>query len=320
VLKKDGVISGISPLVRITTSHLGFSFRRLEFVGHEWDYNDLVLGDDPEGQIEAIVYYLAHTESQWDLIELRNLREADDAVARLAEAVARQRLPHRAFFEAERCPFLRLDGPWTEMLARFSPATRHGFRNRQARLVRMASDGLRLRIVDNPHQALGLLDRMIAVEAQKHVNGKPSLPFIGRYSDVFESLFESLGPKGWLSVAVMEINDRLIAWNLFFRCGRKLWGYLTAYDHCYAGLSPGTMLLPAIIEDGYAHGFDELDFLTGEESYKLRWMSGFHYTCRFLIHNRRVSSQLCSSVYSALRPGPPVGGPWAPRVPQTHAI
>lgn len=41
VLRRDGAVVGISPLVCLVSSRFGFTVRRLEFVGRQWDYNDL---------------------------------------------------------------------------------------------------------------------------------------------------------------------------------------------------------------------------------------------------------------------------------------
>ncbi|MGB7547414.1 MAG: GNAT family N-acetyltransferase [Terracidiphilus sp.] len=257
----------------------------------EWDYNDLVLGDDVAGQTEAVMDFLSHSAKKWDLIDLRDLRDAGNAITHIESALKRAGLPYRLLREEERCPFMPIDGPWSEILGRRSSATRHTFRNRQSRLNKMTGEGLRVRILDDPHKEPGLLEKMIALEAQKHVGGKPSPPFLGVHSEVFASLFDSLGPKGWLCVAMMELDDRLLAWHLLFRCGGKLWGYLTAYDHDFSHLSPGSMLVPAIVDYGFAHGYTEYDFLSGEEPYKMQWATGFHHTYRLLIWNRRWISR-----------------------------
>ena len=55
VLKRNGTVCGISPLIRMVSWRYGFPLRRLHFVAREWDYNDLVLGDDIVGQTEAVV-------------------------------------------------------------------------------------------------------------------------------------------------------------------------------------------------------------------------------------------------------------------------
>jgi len=165
----------------------------------------------------------------------------------------------------------------------------------------MASEGLRVRVIHDPHTEPELLEKMIAVEAQKEVGGKRSVPLIGCNTDVFASLFATLGPLGWLRVAVMELGDRLIGWELIFHCGSKLWSYQGAYDREFSRLSPGTMLLPTVIDYGRTHGCTEYDFLGGEETYKLKWATDLHQTYRLLIWNRRWMSEFFAWTYLKFR-------------------
>jgi CelD/BcsL family acetyltransferase involved in cellulose biosynthesis len=130
----------------------------------------------------------------------------------------------------------------------------------------------------------------MALESQKRIGGTSMPPFISRYPEVFETLFGTLGPRGWIYVALMELRGQPLAFQLGFRCGKKLWFYQTAYDHAFARLSPGTMLIPAVLDYGFARGYDEYDFLTGDESYKATWCSDSHETFRVEIWNGRVTS------------------------------
>jgi CelD/BcsL family acetyltransferase involved in cellulose biosynthesis len=298
-VKRDGIITGIAPLSCAVTSRYGMELRRLQFLArdHEWDYNDLVVGDDVPGQTAALVDFLCRTKSDWELIDLQDLRDAGGALEHFRTVLTKSGLPHLVVPAEERCPYMPIDGTWAEMLGRRSSVTRHSFRNRQSRLNRLTGGELRIRILDDPQNESGLLDRMIALEMQKQVGGRISIPFLGQHAGVFVSLFDKLGPKGWLCVAVMEWNDRLLSWHLLFRCGKRLWGYLTAYDHEFARLSPGTMMIPAIVDHGFAQGCTEYDFLSGEEPYKMQWATGFHHRYRVLIWNERPKSRLYAAAY-----------------------
>ena len=302
VLRKDGAVAGISPLVRTVSSRFGFTVRRLEFVGREWDYNDLVVGDGSAGQVEAVLAFLARTSDQWDIADLRDLREAGNAIEQIERALSSAGLPYRIGPEHERCPYMPIDAPWAEMVARRSASTRRAFRNQQARLDRLTAEGLRVRIIENPREEPGLLERLVALEAQKQVSGQLSPPFLCKYPEVFRSLFDTLGPQGWFVIALMDLGERPLAWHLLFRCGQKLWGYLTAYDHQFAHLSPGTMLIPAIVDYGFAHGFREYDFCNGEEPYKMRFCSDSRQVHRLQIWNRRWVSRMRRCVYFDVRP------------------
>lgn len=289
ILRRDGVVSGIVPLVASVSSKFGLSLCRLHFASHdhEWDYNDLVLGDDVLGQTAALAQYLRREARAWDLIDLCELRDTG-AIPHIEIALQEAGLSYRTFPEKVRCPYMPIECSWEETMAKHSRSIRREFR----RFMEKTREGFRMRVVEDPSREPELLERMIAVEAQKHVGGKLSVPFLGRYAELFRSLFETLGPKGWISVVVMEFGDRLIAWQLLYRCGKKLWGYLTAYDHAFGDLSPGTILVSAAIDHAFANGFDEFDFLKGEENYKMRWATDFHRTYRMVIWNRRWTSRV----------------------------
>ena len=302
VLKRDGVVRGISPLIQRSSSRFGLVGRKLEFVGLEADYNDFVLGSDREGQVSAIVNFLAETQEQWDVVEMRDLRETGDVLAAIEEALSRARLIYKVVPEVERCPFLSIDRPWAAMVERFSKDERHRFRNQQKQLDGLRSEGLRIRIIEDPQNEALLLDKMIALESQKRVEGKLSVPFVGKYPEVFQTLFDTLGPCGWIYVALMEWGDRPIAWLMGFRCGKLMWDFLGAYDHNYARLSPGTMLVPALLDYGYSHGCNEYDFLRGEEPHKARWSTGVHQSYWLRIWSRTWTSRAHAFYHLDLKP------------------
>ena len=300
VLRRNGVVCGIAPLTCAEISKFGVRLRRLQFAGrnHEWDYNDLLVGGDLDGKTDALAEYLSRTMSDWDLLDLMNIRDTDNAAARIQSAVSCTGLHCILLPTEERCPYMPIDSGWDKMLSRRSSATRHSLRNREAKLRRITRDGLRVRILDEPHTEPHLLERMVALESQKRSGGLLSVPFLGDHTEVFESVLSGLGPKGWLRVALLEWGDRLLSWHLLFRCGNRLWGYMTAYDHEFGRLSPGGMLIPAIIDYGFAHGFTEYDFLSGEETYKMHWAKGFHQRSRILIWNDRLKSRAYSAYMS----------------------
>ena len=301
VFKREGAIAGIAPLIYRETSRCGLTVRKLEFVGREADYNDLVVGDDPAGQSQALVQFLAQGQTEWDVAEFWDLRDAVNTQALTASALGEAGLAHRILPEGYRCPYLPIDGPWSEIVSGFSRAARHTLRKQQRRLERMGAQGLRVRLIENPHAESGLVPKLVAVESQKLVHGEPSPPVLGKYPEVYQTLFDTLGPRGWLLVALMELEERPLAWQIWFRCGKKIWGFLTAYDHAFSHLSPGTMLIPAVLDYGFAHGFEECDFLRGDEAYKMRWTTRFHQTHRLLIWRRRWGSRARAFVYLDLK-------------------
>jgi len=300
VMRRDGIIAGISPLICRTASRYGLAIRKMEFVEGEAAYHDVVLGDEPALQTAMVVDYLAQFEGQWDLVDLRSVRETGNVASSIKAALARTRLSYRILPE-QPCPYFALDAPLPVMLRRLSPHTRHSVRNQLNRLRRMSGEGLRIRIIENPQDEPGLLEKLIALESRKRVAGKLVAPFLARYPEVFKSLFSRLGPRGWVYAALMELRELVIAWALILRCGKKLWGYHRAFNPSFSRLSAGTMLDTALIDYGFSHGYEEYDFLYGQEPYKMRWNTGCHERFRLVIWSQRWASQAKSFIYLDLR-------------------
>ena len=296
ILKDADAVVGISPLIYRTVSRFGFTVRKIEFLESPADYNDLLLGDGRPEHFKAFIQYLEETQTDWDIVDLRSLRDTGTATATLKEALSASTLLHRTLPEAL-CPYLPIDSDASTMIGRLSPSARRTLRNQQHRLDRMSSQGLRVRIIERPEFEPSLLENFIALEKQKRIEGKPVPPLFARDPDVFRYLFETLGPRGWLYAALMELRDRVIAFQLGFRCGDALWDFSKAYDSAHSHLSPGTMLVPAVLDYGFSNGYREYDFLRGEEPYKTRWSTGSHPTSRVIIWNRRSISRLRAWIY-----------------------
>ena len=295
VLRQGQEVMGISPFVLRTCSRFGFVVRKIEFVGNQADYHDFVLGGDAAGQIEAVAGFLAQTSDEWDLVELTDLREAGGQIPRIESALARAKLLYRILPEQMGCPYLPLEAA-PSMLMNNLPG--HVRRTLRKRMERASMEGLRVRIIENPHQEPGLLEELIDLEYKKHNSAGP---FIGKYPDVFRSLLDALGPRGWLYVALLERDNDPVAFQLGFRCGNRLWDFSKAYDRSFSRFAPGTILVHAILDYGCSRGYEEYDFLRGEEPYKMVWSTGCHRSFRLLIWNRRWVSRARRFVYCDLK-------------------
>jgi CelD/BcsL family acetyltransferase involved in cellulose biosynthesis len=306
VLRRDGAVAGISPLIRRTVSRFGLVVRKVEFLESPADYNDMLLGDDPARQIQEVINYLRQIQDQWDIVDLRYLRDVGHTMALIESALSKTDLMYRIMPEA-RCPYLPIDANWPQILNQLSSTGRrpamglHTLRKKQHRLERMNAQGLRVRIIEDPQNDPGLLDKLITLENQKRIRGESVRPFFAQYPEVFQSLFETLGPRDLMFVGLMELGDRPLACQLGFRCGKKLWAFFKAHDHSFTRFSPGTMLFLAILEYGFSNSYQEYDSLRGEYTHKLTWSIGSHETFRLAIWNRRWTSRIRALLYLDFR-------------------
>jgi CelD/BcsL family acetyltransferase involved in cellulose biosynthesis len=293
ILKEDEAVAGLCPLTLRRVSRFGFEVRKLEFAAVFADYNDLLLGDNPAGLTNAVVDYLEKTSECWDILDLRDLRDTGEEMTLLEGALSRASLPYLISPEQDRCPYMPIEGDAACMMTRLSGRRRKHLR-RQRELA--SAEGLNIRIIESPQDEPLLLKTLIELERGKHLH-RSWAAFVGAYPEVFQSLFNTLGRRGWLYVALLEMRGKPIAFQLGFRCGRELWDYTKAYDGSFSRFAPGTLLLPAMLDYGFEHGYNEYDFLRGEEPYKLVWSTGCHRRLRLLVWNRRRISRLRKFVY-----------------------
>lgn len=296
VFKNGNSVVGISPLIRRLSARF-FRVRKLEFVTIHSDYNDVTLGTDPASMAGAVAEFLAQTTDQWDVVDLRDLRDTGTEAATLEQVLSRAGLLYSIIPEPDRCPYLPITGDAANCMSGLSGHVRRTLRKR---MERAEAEGLRTRIIEHPEQKIGLLDTLVGLDWQKHLH-RLSPTFIGTYPEVFESLFCTLGPRGWLYVALLEQGDDPVAFQIGFRRGKKLWDYSKAYDRSFSKFAPGILLTLSLVDYGFTHGFDEYDFLRGEEAYKTLWSTGYHQQFRVLIWNRRWLSRVRKWLYSDLR-------------------
>ena len=295
-LKHNGTTVGLAPLVR-RTSRRFFRMRKLGFVTHHSDYNDLLLGSRAEEHWSAFAEFLARKSEDWEFADFRELRNTDEGTKPLELALRQAGLFFRVFSEDEGCPFLKIQGGAAESMKRLSGHVRRTLRRR---MERAQADGLTVCIIERPDLEPGLIDALSSLDIKKQAH-RESPTFFAAHPDAFRDLFAYFGPKNGMYVALLKKEKQPVAFQLGFRCGSKLWDYTKAYDRSFSRYAPGTLLLPALLDYCAEHGFEEYDFLRGEEEYKLLWSSGVHRRSRVVVWNRRWASRVSAALFLRYR-------------------
>ena len=83
-----------------------------------------------------------------------------------------------------------------------------------------------------------------------------------------------LAARGWLRLYVLHAGGAAIAAVYGIEVGRRFYYYQSGYDPAWAPRSPGLVLVGRTVEDAYARGLTDYDFLRGSEPYKLEWACG----------------------------------------------
>ncbi len=76
---------------------------------------------------------------------------------------------------------------------------------------------------------------------------------------------------GALRLEVLRVDGIVVAAIMALLAPGRILFYLSGYDAAHSYISPGTLLLGAMLEDAAAEGRIEAHFLRGRESYKYAW-------------------------------------------------
>jgi hypothetical protein len=94
------------------------------------------------------------------------------------------------------------------------------------------------------------------------------------FGEFVEGLATRLANQGWLRLAILYIGEQPAAAQFWFVAQGKASIFKLAYDEAWRRYSPGSILISYLME----HVIDidkvqEIDFLTGNDAYKMDWMS-----------------------------------------------
>ncbi len=87
-------------------------------------------------------------------------------------------------------------------------------------------------------------------------------------------LFREMLDRGLIAVSTLRGGDTLLAVHIGAIWDGRLYWWVPSYDAEHGRLGPGRVLLETMLEDSYARGHREFDFLLGDEEYK--WWYSTH--------------------------------------------
>jgi hypothetical protein len=218
------------------------------------------------GQQDVILSCLAEGLSQMDLpsIRLEPIDSYDDNIIRLRqcmESCGFQSYPYFRFYNWMH----PLNGQSFDQYMAERPANLRNTINRKRRKFERdyAYD---IRLFKHEDIDRALLDYQVIYKSSWKANEL--------YSDFTPSLVRCLSELGWLRLAILYIQDKPVATQIWFVVHGKASIYRLAYDECWKSYSPGSILTQYLMR--YVIDTDkvsEVDFLTGNERYKQDWMS-----------------------------------------------
>jgi CelD/BcsL family acetyltransferase involved in cellulose biosynthesis len=174
------------------------------------------------------------------------------------------------------CPGFALRGTFEAHLARVPRRETYG------RRVRWLSrqPGFLLDVATTPAEAPAALEDLLRLHRLRWAadGGSSGIPQ-GAVEDFHREVAPRLAARGWLRLYRLHVGGAAIAAVYGIEVGRRFFYYQSGYDPEWSARSPGLVLVGRTIEDAYARGLADYDFLRGTEPYKLEWASDRRETC-----------------------------------------
>lgn len=280
VVKSGDRLIGIAPLMLFRTRYYGAPIRLLSLIANDHTNRcDLIVTERARECVHAVVDFVREMSSRWDMIELDFVPEESPTVPAVSERAQQVGLV-AGTKPSYRSPFIPLRGTWEEFYGRLDGRFRRNMRNREKRLAALGE----VAYEQEPVSLSGFLEEMFVVGelswkgAEQTAIG--STPELRRF---YSRLAELTHPKGWLSVHLLRVSGRPIAFHYSLRSNGAVCLLKTEFDTSYNAYSPGHQIQKRVLQACYANGVQEFDFLGPNMTWKQEWSDQVRGHVRLLL-------------------------------------
>jgi CelD/BcsL family acetyltransferase involved in cellulose biosynthesis len=265
-VRKNGKLIAVAPFIFYERySNHGQRERVLGLMGGGVsDYLDILI--DPGHIQEAMAALwdkIYAVESRWDVVEFTDLAPSS-CLLPTADWLLKSAVQKHDY-----CSFISLPTKSENLKCVIPPHKWENVRNARNRLQRAGGGTIEIANENTLDAALdGLFQLHRARWAQE------CLPGVLREESVrnfHRRIAPALLKKDVLRLHTLRVNGSCIASAYSFFEGEQTLCYLHGYDPQYAHLSPGTLIIAAVIEDAMRAEKKAVNFLRGQEEYKKSW-------------------------------------------------
>jgi CelD/BcsL family acetyltransferase involved in cellulose biosynthesis len=245
----------------------------------------------------AMAQAIARAIPKWDHLDLEDLPCGSATVAALRGALLPRAV--RAVVEPRFvCPSFALRGTFAEHLIRFS--RRETYLRRRRWLERQP--GYRVGVTESPADAPEAMDDFLRLHRMRWdpEGGSEGIPH-GPVEDFHRDLAPLMARQGWLRLYRLFVGDRSVAAVYGFELSGRFYYYQSGMDPAWSARSPGLVLLGKTVEDAYARGLSDYDFLRGAEPHKLDWASDRRETCALRLRAPGLRSEAGAAAEEVFR-------------------
>jgi CelD/BcsL family acetyltransferase involved in cellulose biosynthesis len=285
LLKKDGRIIGIVPLMYAQKKMNLVSLGMIEFIGVGLaDYSDLILTEEEEDCINAIFDFLERLHLEWDVMDLRHIPGNSDT-ANMIQRVGRKR-GYPIVRKETICQYVPLDRSWEEYYRTLSAKMRKNLSSslRKCNTICMKHIEDAKDLKDSMQDFFNIYAKWLG---QRH-DDVPLDNLDGFLIDLAYAFLE----RGWLNLSFILLDKRPISSHFSFIYDNVFYSYQTPWDESYSNYDIGNLHNMFLLEYSMKNGLKKFDFLRGDEPYKARWKTLRQNNVRILLLRKTIKGRL----------------------------
>lgn len=271
LMVKDGdEVLGLAPLMLSRRRFYGLPLRCLGFVYNSHTPRcDFIVARRADEVCRAIWNYIRAQKDRWRVLELCQLPAGSPALEKFSGLAPADGFSTE-LWPSSHSPYLSLEGSWDSYFAGLDRKHRQNLRRRLKRLqeagqvaVELVSSGAEIECAFE--DALRLEGSGWKEEAGTAIGSRPEL------RRFYSLLAERMSQRGWLRLYFLTVNGRRVAFGYFLWHQKKIYLLKQGYDRNFSSYSPFNLLCSLILEEAFAGGIEEFDFLGESETWKHDW-------------------------------------------------
>ena len=168
-------------------------------------------------------------------------------------------------------PYLALDATWVEPESHLNAGRRSDFRRAMRHAERAGEVQFELLTPD-----AASLDRLLAEAYETELHGwkgarGSALAIDPVRAAFYRQYFQECMQKGILRLAFMRIDGRAVAMQIGVEVNHRLWLLKIGYNEAYARMSPGSLLMLAVLRQAAQDKLKSIEFLGAVEPWTALW-------------------------------------------------
>ena len=286
---RDSNLAGIAPFMLEKKGKFGLGPRVFTSLGTpQSDIGGFIYRAQDTEVVDSLFQFLKNNQSQWDIIEFHEFL----GFGLEQDALKKQFLHDRSLMidEIKQHYYIPLEGNWES----YQKSLPKKFRYNLGRAVRLAEEigPVECRHFTGEHMNVDVIQMIVEINRYSHY---PRL-----YNRLVEQAFiktlaEQMKHSNWFGAYLLFVNEQPVAYEYGFHFNGRFEDWRAGFDtRLSSNISIGKALAKMVIRACYDQANTEVDFLRGDEPYKLEWKPAAREYVNTRIFNRRAPSAIAA--------------------------